>query len=703
MARPILFRPAQTPRPAALAPGFAAAYIILAILSYAWTTSSAGLAVLWISTGVMTAGFLLLPARPAVMVAAVCMFADFMTAIFSGGAWPRALLISACDMSEAVVAAILTRRYCGAGLDMNRLLRFRNFVLMAALPSALGFGVLGAMLSSLSFGDKMLDESVVWVVGDFLGMMIGAPTALLLVRFRRYEGGAAAAAPERVALIALVVVAAVVIFSLNEPLLLYVLFPLGLLAIIRLSTPYAALGVLIIAFIAAGATVTGHGPVAATAGGGTVKGVLILQTYLIAVLFSAIVLSGVLAQRTRAQTGLRRALTAARSARREAVAAAGAKARFLAVMSHEMRTPLNGIAGHAQILAQRDDLTGPVREQIAVISNSCWVLLSLINDVLDYSRTGAGAMPLASAPLSIAETCTRICNIVRPTLEGRPIALRLDVEAARGVFHLGDERRIAQILLNLMGNATKFTERGAITLEIARQPQADDQDLVRVTITDTGIGVPQTQQGLLFQPFSQVDSGAQRNFEGAGLGLAISKALVDLMGGRIGVVSAPGAGSEFWFELPLTPTDIPAEVTRTAHAQNVDEAGEPAGGFVLVVDDHPVNRQVATMILTAAGFEVEHAENGAEALAAVAAKSFDVIFMDLHMPVLDGLSACRAIRALSGPVGRTPIIAMTAAALPEDVERCRTAGMDDHIPKPIDHNQLIAMARHDWRSDKAMA
>ena len=682
-----LFRPAQAPRAEGLDLAFLAAYAICALLAYTWTTSINGLAVLWICNGLLAAGLLLLPRQQAIALAILCTTIDFLAALNTGSTPLRAALIAGCDLTEAVVAAILIRRVCGAGLDMNVLPRFRNFVLLAALPATVAVGTLGACLATLMFKDDFMAAWRTWVFGDFLGMIIGAPAALLLARFRRYDVGAAASRLETFGLIGLVLAAAVLIFATPLP-ALFLMFPLGLLVVIRLSSPYTILMVMLASFIAASATVAGHGPIAAQVPDNTSRQILMLQLYLACLVSSAIILSSVLAQRTAAQAGLRRALVVARAARRDAVAADGAKGRFLAVMSHEMRTPLNGIKGHAQLLTGRADLAPQAREQLAVIQASCQVLLSLVTNILDYSRLGSGARPPAAAPLALADLVRAAAGIVRPSLG--PLTLSVDASAVEGMVHEGDEDRILQLLLNLLGNAVKFTDQGQIVVRVTLRPEAG-ADRVRVSVRDTGVGLAPEAMTQLFQPFTQVDTSATRRFDGAGMGLAVSKTLVEQMDGRIGVESVLGEGSEFWFELPLRRLEASPEAP-------ADETTGLGAGRILVVDDHPVNRQVAAMMLVAAGFDVETAEDGAKAVEAVRNRPFDVVFMDIHMPVMDGLAACRAIRALEGDRANTPVVAITAATLPEDVVRCHEAGMNAHLPKPIEQEQLVAAARHPWRA-----
>jgi len=675
-----LFRPAQTPRSDVLPVAFLAAYAAAAILAYSWTTSTGGLAVLWPCNGILAAALLLLSPRPAIIVAGMCGMLDLLCAYLSGSTVSRAILISGLDVAEALLAAVLTRRFCGAALDMTSVPRVRNFVLFAALPASLIMGTAGSILAFESEFQKLWGA---WVIGDFLGMITGAPTALLLARFRRFDMATPAGTTERILLLALLSVVTAVLFWLPvSP--LWAMYPIGLLVVIRISPPFATLGVLVIAVIATGLTVRGYGPIAA-AQIDTNSKVLALQAYLATVLLSALILASVLAQRARAQAGLRRALSAAHRARRDAVQAAGAKGRFLAVMSHEMRTPLNGIIGYTQLLSARKDLPADARQQVAVMQTSSQVLLALINDVLDYSRAESGRLELSIEPFDLPQAVRETVEAVRPGLEGRPVRLVLEVGAVRGQWRRGDQRRLSQILLNLLSNAIKFTDRGTIT--VSAQP-LDDGSLVRLMVEDTGIGVPPDKLDSLFTPFFQADSGDRRNFTGAGLGLTIIQSLALLMGGTVGAESQEGRGSRFWVDLPLPFAEPPAAVEPIAAPR--PEPEQPPR--VLVVDDHPVNRQVAMLMLDAAGFSVDTACNGAEAVEAVQAQTYDAVFMDLHMPVMDGLAATRAIRGLQGASAKTPIIAMTAAAMPEDLARCDDAGMDGHIAKPIEHAALLEAA-----------
>lgn len=689
-SRPILFRPEQTQRPPLLPVAFVLAYVVSTALAYALTTDAGGLAVLWINNGVLAAALLLLPRSTGVLVALIAMITDFTAAAMAGSPPGQAALIAMADLTESIIAAILLRRVGGAALDPTVLRRFGLMVLYAILPATLLIGTIGATVSTLAFGNAFQSVWLAWVIGDFLGMLIGTPGVLLLARYCRHNVNSAAGPVERVGLVVLLGLTAVFIFFVATFPSLYIIYPIGLLAVIRLGAPSTMLGILAIAFTAAAATVTGHGPIAA-ASDQMGQRILVLQFYLATLQASALVLTSVLTQRARAQAGLRRALALARAARRDAEAAAGAKGRFLAVMSHEMRTPLNGIAGHAQILDSRDDLPAQARESVATVRASSEVLLSLINDVLDYSRTEGHQLQLSTAPVSLANAIDGVVEIIRPMISARPIDLVVERDALEGLVHIADERRVSQILLNLLGNAAKFTETGEIALTVTAEPGADG-DLVTFSVRDTGIGIAEDSQALLFQPFSQVDASATRSFHGAGLGLAITRSLAELMGGDITVSSRLDEGSEFRVRIPFTRTSATPVTAAPCPEISPGTDGEDDIIRVLVVDDHPVNRQVACLMLEAAGFAVATAENGLQAVDVLRGQAFHLVLMDLHMPVMDGLTACRQIRALDGPASRTPVVAMTAAAMPDDIEQCRAAGMEAHIAKPIRQEELLAAA-----------
>jgi len=391
-------------------------------------------------------------------------------------------------------------------------------------------------------------------------------------------------------------------------------------------------------------------------------------------------LEGIVATRTRELQETNERLAEAKEA---AEAAAEAKAAFLASMSHEIRTPLNGVIGFNTLLLE-SPLTAEQRHWAEIVRDAGRSLLVVVNDVLDLSRAEAGRLELAPEPFDLSELAHGSARIVAAAAAEK--GLRLRVELADGLPGrvVGDMHRLRQVLLNLLNNAIKFTESGGITLTVTR---AAGSDQLRFAVRDTGIGIPAQALGRLFQRFSQVDASHARRHGGAGLGLAICKAIVDRMDGRIGVDSVPGMGSTFWFQAPLPLADD-GVAPATPAAATAPASRRPLR--ILVVEDLAPNRLLISIILGKAGHVVEEAEDGAAAVEKARLGVYDLILMDVQMPVMDGLAATRAIRALPDPAGRVPILALTANALPEEVALCRSAGMDDYLPKPVDPRRVLA-------------
>jgi PAS domain S-box-containing protein len=374
-----------------------------------------------------------------------------------------------------------------------------------------------------------------------------------------------------------------------------------------------------------------------------------------------------------------------------AEAAAAAKTDFLANMTHELRTPLTAILGFAGVLRTSKTLKAGDARHVGVIHDASQTLLGVIGDVLDFSKLEAGGFELDPEPFDPAATVASAVEIVAEQAKAKGLALttRID-EGAPAV--VGDAPRLRQVLLNFLSNAIKFTREGRVELSLTQQVEGDRCRL-RVEVRDTGIGIDDEAIGALFTRFTQADASVSRRFGGTGLGLAISKQIVEAMGGTIGAGSVVGEGSTFWFEVAL-----PIARDWSGAAQADEAAGLERPIRLLVVEDNAVNRELITILLSPFDIDIDTADDGAEAVEAVGRERYDAILMDMQMPVMDGLTATRRIRALSDrTAAATPIIAMTANVLPEQVARCLEAGMDDHLGKPINLAQLLA-ALDRWTS-----
>ncbi|MCD5354106.1 hybrid sensor histidine kinase/response regulator [Kineosporia mesophila] len=673
-----------------MVPMFTVVYAVAVLLGRLSRLPGTSLSLVWPAAAVAFAWLLWASSRgraplmvSSVVLAAVATAINHLTGNLS---LPVSLALGVANVIQALVeTAVLSR----LRPDAWRLRRSADlaFWVLACLAGAAAGSLLGPAALATSSHLEFWNLAGAWTLRNATNTFVFAALALRIA-----GNGLAGLVPPRDRELELVVatllftVAYGVVFGLADGLpLSYLVLPLSMWFSLRFDTTLVAAHVWLVAAGVLSFTLTGHGPFVATS---PAARVLLAQAFVAIVALVALVLALHRDERQELITQLRRARATSDEQAQELRVASRHKSDFLATMSHEIRTPLNGVLGYTSLLAENPG-SPQTPEWISGADRAGHVLLDIVNDSLDVAKIEAGGIDLEQVPLDVVAVAREALLPSRPRAEQAGIQLTLQTPEGLHRYRTGDPTRLRQILTNLIANAVKFTDQGSVTVTIE-----DAGDRVRLVVADTGIGMDTEQMKNLFRPFVQASSDTTRRYGGTGLGLSIAQGLTLAMGGHLSVSSEPGRGTQMCLLVVLPRTTAPVPVAALPRPRRSPEA-TLAGKHVLVAEDNETNQLIARAMLTSRGLVVDMVDDGEAAVAAVRAGTYDAVFMDVHMPVLDGLEATRRIRADELTRGlRTPVIAMTANAFDDDRQACLEAGMDDFLPKPWKAGQLSEVLEH---------